>query len=249
MILAILADIHGNLEAFTSVIEQIRMENADHIISLGDNIGYGADSEIIMEKLDENRVKSILGNHELAITNEPFIKWFNPTAQKAVQHTTNSISAKSKQTINRFKKKMVIQNMRFVHGAPPSSVALYLFQITDRNLAKKIDRMQESICFTGHTHDLGLIEYDGKNLIRKELKKGLTTLEKNKKYIINVGSVGQPRDDNNNAKYIIFNTETMIVDLRFVSYDYKTAAKKILQAGLPEEFAQKLYPKKAPEDQ
>ena len=138
MILAVFADIHGNLEAFTSVIEQIRRDGVDSIISVGDNIGYGADSEKIIGLLHENRIESILGNHELAVIYKPFIKWFNPTAQKAIRYTMDTTSEESKQTIKMLKKSIVIQNMRFVHGAPPSSVALYLFQISDKKLAKKM---------------------------------------------------------------------------------------------------------------
>lgn len=245
MILAVFADIHGNLEAFTSVIEQIRRDGVDRIISLGDNIGYGADSEKIIGLLHENRIESILGNHELAVIHKPFIKWFNPTARKAVRHTMDTISEESKQSIKVLKKSMVIEDMRFVHGAPPSSVALYLFQISDKNLAKKMAMMEETVCFTGHTHDLGRIEYNGEIVTRKVLDKGITRLDAGKKHIINVGSVGQPRDGDNRAKYILFNTQTMTLDLRYVPYDYKTAAGKIIQAGLPEEFAQKLYPTEA----
>lgn len=242
MILAIFADIHGNLEAFTSVISQIHKEGVDRIISLGDNIGYGADSEKIMDQLHKNNVESILGNHELAVINESFIKWFNPNAQQAVRYTIDNLSEKSKKTIKSLKKSLVIQNMRFVHGTPPSSVVLYLFQLSDLNLAKKLDMMQETICFTGHTHELGLIVYDGEKLVRKELKKGISYLEKDKKYVINVGSVGQPRDGDNCAKYILFNTQSMALELRYMPYDYKTAANKIIQAGLPKAFAEKLYP-------
>lgn len=242
MILAIFADIHGNLEAFTSVIDQIRQEGVDRTLSLGDNIGYGADSEKVMEQLHKNRIESVLGNHELAVINKPFIKWFNPLAQEAVRYAIDSLSEKSKQTIATLKKSFVIDNMRFVHGAPPSSIALYLFQIPDRKLAKKMDLMKETICFTGHTHDLGLIEYDGKNLTKKEIHKGTTHLESGKKYIINVGSVGQPRDGDNQAKFVIFNTENMTLNVRFIPYDFKTAAEKIIQVGLPKTYAQKLYP-------
>lgn len=242
MNIAVFADIHGNLEAFNSVMKEIHKENVDHIISLGDNIGYGADSEAVMGLLGKNRIESILGNHELAIVNPDFIKWFNPNSKTAVLHAIDSLSEKSKKDIGTFKKNLVIQNMRFVHGTPPASVALYLFQVSDRRLADKITKMNENICFTGHTHDLGLIEYDGKTLVRKELKKGITTLDISKKYIINAGSVGQPRDEDHQAKYILFNTETMTLDLRYVQYDYKSAARKIIAAGLPEEYARKLYP-------
>lgn len=242
MVIAVFADIHGNLEAFSSVIAQIREDGVDRIISLGDTIGYGADSEKIIGLLHKHGVESVIGNHELAVIHKPFIKWFNPTAQKAVRHAIDSLSEKSRQTISRFKKSLVIEKMRFVHGAPPSSVALYLFQISDKNLSKKMDAIDETLCFTGHTHDIGLIEYDGATLVRNPLEKGVTHLNPGKKYIVNAGSVGQPRDGDNRAKYIVCDTKKMTIDLRYVSYDYKAAAEKIRLAGIPEEYARKLYP-------
>lgn len=242
MKIAVLADIHGNLEAFETVMADIRKERPDRIISLGDNIGYGADSETIINLLEKYDIESVLGNHELAITFPPFIKWFNPTSKQAVSHSIASLSEKSKETIRRFKKSIAFQGMRFVHGAPPSSVALYLFQITDRKLSDKISKTAETVCFTGHTHDIGVIESENGQLTRKKLKKGITRLSGAKKYVVNIGSVGQPRDETNHAKYVIYNTETMTIDLRYVEYDFKTAADKIKDAGLPEEFARKLYP-------
>ncbi len=241
MKLAILTDIHGNREAFEAILNKINTINPDRIISLGDNVGYGAEPEQVMALLKEHKIESVLGNHELAIINEKFINWFNPTAQIAVNYTKANLSPESVAIIKTFKKSMVTDNIRFVHGAPLQAVSIYLFQIGDEKLLKTMGNMVESICFTGHTHDLGLIEYNGETLSRNPLKKGITQLNRNYKYIVNSGSVGQPRDGENSAKFIFFDTETFCLDVRYVPYNFELAAKKIIAAGLPKTYAVKLY--------
>jgi len=241
MRLVVLTDIHANLEAFKAILNEIGTINPDRIISLGDNVGYGADPEQVMLLLKQNNIDSVLGNHEFAIVNEKFINWFNPTAQIAVNYTTRNLSPESVATIKTYEKSLVIRNIRFVHGAPPNAVSIYLFLLSDKKLMRNLDKLNETICFTGHTHDLGLIEYDGKILSRKPLKKGITQLNRAYKYIVNTGSVGQPRDGDNSAKFILFDTETHSLDVRYVPYDFEIAAKKIIDAGLPVTYADKLY--------
>lgn len=242
MKLSVFTDIHGNLEAFARVLEEIEAEKPDRIISLGDNIGYGPDPEPVMELLRQFDIKSVLGNHELAIVNRRFIKWFNPLAQIAVNYTQKHLSDTSVDLIKTYEKCLVSENMRFVHGSPLSSVSIYLFQLSDSKLMSILDKMEEDICFTGHTHDLGLIEYDGDTLVRKHLGEGVIHLDRDKKYIVNTGSVGQPRDGDNRAKFVLFDTEDYSLDIRFVTYDYKKTAKKIVDAGIPDVYAKKLYP-------
>ena len=241
MKLVVLTDIHANLEAFKAILNEIGTINPDRIISLGDNVGYGADPEQVMLLLKQTNIESVLGNHEFAVVNEKFINWFNPTAQIAVNYTKTHLSPESVATIKTYKKSLVIHDIRFVHGAPPNAVSVYLFQLSDEKLMRNLDKMDEMICFAGHTHDLGLIEYDGKMLSRKPLKKGITQLSRDYKYIVNTGSVGQPRDGDNSAKFILFDTETYSIDVRYVPYDFKVAAGKIIDAGLPVTYADKLY--------
>lgn len=240
MILSILSDIHGNLEAFSKVMEQIRSVRPDRIISLGDNIGYGPDSEQIMTLLEKYRIKSILGNHEMAIRNPEVATWFNTTARKALEITKKQLSERSVHTIAGYPHYLVQEDIRFVHGAPPCSVFLYIFQLTNSNLMKKLDQIKERICFVGHTHDLGVIEYDGRKLKLKPLKQGRTLLEKDKKYIVNVGSVGQPRDDNPDAKVVFFDTRQNLLEVKYLAYDAKLTQKKIIRAGIPGIYANKL---------
>lgn len=240
MRIAIIADIHGNLEAFEAVLDHIHTENVSRIFSLGDNVGYGPDPEAVMERIREAKILSVLGNHEMAMKNDSFIAWFNPMAQRAIVYTRAHLSEESLCEIKEFPKSRVFENLRFVHGAPPSSPLLYLFQLTDDKLARCLDRLVESICFAGHTHDLNIIEYDGTTLDRRSLPVGDTALNPKFKYVINVGSVGQPRDGDKRAKYAIYDTLAHTVSVKAVPYDSRITAGKIIQAGIPEQYANRL---------
>jgi predicted phosphodiesterase len=101
--------------------------------------------------------------------------------------------------------------------------------------------MTERLCFIGHTHTLEIIGYDGNDLQYEDLPKGLSHLDPAKKYIVNIGSVGQPRDSSNNAKYVIWDSLEDSLDVRFISYDIASVVKKIKVAGLPKEHAERLW--------
>ena len=240
MRIAVIADIHGNFEAFKEVLAGIRTDHVDRIISLGDNVGYGPDPEPVMALIRDHKIDSVLGNHEMAMKDNSFIAWFNPLAQKALLYTRENLSALSFEQIRTFPKSLVVDDMRFVHGAPPSSPVLYLFQIPDARLVKRLDVLEERIFFVGHTHELMLIDYYGKDIRRNDLYPGEIHLEKGKKYMINVGSVGQPRDMDKRAKYVLYDTESGLLTVKSVDYPNTITADKIIRAGIPKQYAEKL---------
>lgn len=240
MKIAVFADIHGNLEAFTAVLAHIRRHAVDALMSLGDNVGYGADPEAVMALIRENEVLSVLGNHEKAMNEDSFVAWFNPLAQLAVRYTRSKLSTRSLAEIRDYPTSRVIETMRFVHGAPPDSPVLYLFQLNEATLIRKLKAINENICFVGHTHQLGLVRLDDDALIREPLPVGQKHLDRAMPTVINVGSVGQPRDEDKRAKYVRFDTDTHMLTVEAVEYDNATAADKILKAGIPADFARKL---------
>ena len=240
---AIISDIHGNLEALTAVINRLETCTIDKIISLGDNIGYGPNPNEVMDLLAQKKVESILGNHEMVVKHPRFITWFNPVAQKSVVKTNADLSPHHIKTIHALEKSMVEKNLRFVHGVPPHSPFLYPFQLSDKALAKKISLLAQPICFCGHTHELELIECTGHgDLIRHPLAQGIQTLKQGSRYLINAGSVGQPRDANKDAKVMLYDSLTHIIEVLYVPYPYPVTMQKIRDAGLPESFATKLSP-------
>ena len=127
MRLAIISDIHGNFEAFKSVLESIEQQNVDDIISLGDNIGYGPEPEAVVDLLRQRQITSIKGNHELAVSCEQYFHQLNSTAQKSINITKQNISKATVDFSRNLSKNFSMPGVLFVHGRPPSSVAEYLF--------------------------------------------------------------------------------------------------------------------------
>ncbi|MFO7910625.1 MAG: metallophosphoesterase family protein [Desulfotignum sp.] len=237
---AVLSDIHGNLEALHTVMEEIRHQRVDTVITLGDNIGYGPDSQAVMDLLAEHKIASVLGNHEMAVKNRASLEWFNPMAQKALEITLAQLSGPAVAKICKLPFFLVKEDLRFVHGVPPANLFLYLFQVPEKKLIQKLDRLQERICFVGHTHDLGIISWDGDRLSKDKPRPGIIQLDQNKKYIINAGSVGQPRDGTPEAKFLVYDTQTRQLSVMAVAYPFAETGKKIIAAGIPKMYAEKL---------
>ncbi len=235
--IAVIADIHGNLEAFTCVLRDIRGQNVDSVISLGDNVGYGADSEKVIQLIRKCNIISILGNHELAVTDHNVRKWFRQEARKALDHVLESLSTASMQYISGLKLNYRMADCLFVHGFPPDSARFYLFQISDDHLMNTFQDMKEPICFVGHTHKLSMVYLENNRVCSQSLETGCIRLDRHQKYIINAGSVGQPRDGDLNAKYVIWDTSSRTLEVRSIAYDNVSAANKIIDAGIPEQFA------------
>jgi predicted phosphodiesterase len=241
MRLAVISDIHGNLEAFDQVVTDIERLRIDEIICLGDNIGYGPDSEAVVQKIQRLRIPSLMGNHELAVAVRTCLDWFNPLARKSLVMTIDALSEESMRYVCNLNAYLVYRECRFVHGFPPDSLKTYLFEVSEGLIQRAFQKMTEKICFIGHTHMPALIEFDGQTLKRKPFGRGTIKLNSERQYIVNIGSVGQPRDGDNHAKYVIWDSEKDQLDLRFVSYDIARVVNKILAANLPKEHALRLW--------
>ncbi len=239
--LAIISDVHGNLEALSSVLADIDATDMDSFVCLGDCIGYGPDPEAVIKEIRRRRIPMLMGNHELALCNPNQLAWFNPLAQASLRKSLTMLSRDSIDYIAQLPNSMILAQCLCVHGYPPDSVRTYLFQKSEEALLATFKSMSEPVCFVGHTHDLEVVHFDGRRIERRPLKSGCSMLNSKDRYIVNVGSVGQPRDGNNNAKYAIFDTDRWELDIRFVPYDIATTAAKIKAAGLPDSHANRLW--------
>jgi predicted phosphodiesterase len=241
MRLAIISDIHGNYEAYQQVMVDIGKCHVDAVISLGDNIGYGPEPELVIQQIKALNIPSVLGNHELAVIDKEYLNWFNPAARKSLAKTCALLSKQSLHFISQLEPFLVSHDCRFVHGFPPDSPLIYLFQMSDHKKMQVFEDIEERICFVGHTHTLEIISYDGYHVGCEDLSEGITRLKVESKYFINVGSIGQPRDDTNDAKYVIWDSSANSIEVRFVTYDIAAVVRKIKSAGLPKEHAQRLW--------
>ncbi|MFH1984487.1 MAG: metallophosphoesterase family protein [Pseudomonadota bacterium] len=240
MRLAVISDIHGNLDAFESVLSDISSASVDKIISLGDNIGYGAEPEAVLRRLQATSIPSIIGNHELAVIDSGVRKWFNPLARKSIMHTVAHLSDDAIGYLHTLPTSLHSDGCWFVHGFPTDSPTIYLFQASDDDIRKGLTSTGCTICFVGHTHMLEMVTVGTNTVRRQELPCGGVLLDGEKHYIINIGSVGQPRDGNRDAKYVIFDTDSRMLDVRYIPYDREAAARKVIAAGLPKAHAARL---------
>jgi predicted phosphodiesterase len=241
MKIAVISDIHGNMDAFERVLEDIDTSNVDTIVSLGDNVGYGPEPEAVIRKIQEREIPSIMGNHEMAVADQKHLGWFNITARESLIKTRKFLSRESIAYISRFNSSLVDFDCRFVHGFPPDSPTTYSFQVSENELYETFQKLDENLCFIGHTHYLQIIDYDGQTFDEAPLEKGVTELPEDRKCIVNVGSVGQPRDGNNNAKYVIWNSSAKTIEVKYIPYDIARVVDKIYALGLPKVHANRLW--------
>ena len=183
MRIAVISDIHGNMEAFRKVLSDIDRSDIDEVISLGDNIGYGPESDQVIDLIRKRGIESVMGNHELAVADPYYLSMFNPTARLSSEKTLPLLSEASIEYICNLNPFFVSKGYRYVHGLPPDSITTYLFEVSLEQLYPVMNLMQEHICFVGHTHLLEAIILNDRDISRVNLFEGRTSLERDKKYI------------------------------------------------------------------
>jgi predicted phosphodiesterase len=241
MRLAVISDIHGNLEAFRSVLADLDRQNVDDIICLGDNVGYGPEPQKVLDLLARRGIESVTGNHELGVLAWPDLEDFNPNAAQTITRTRDLTENRGMQAIRQMPLFIVRHGCRLVHGMPPESCRSYLYLCGNNELPAVFHRYKERICFVGHTHELRLVMFDGSRAARRELDEETVRLHGVMRYIVNAGSVGQPRDGDNRAKYVIWDSNEDTLQARFVAYDIAATVKRMKEVGLPKRYADRLW--------
>lgn len=229
---ALISDIHGNLEALQAVLADIATQSVDEIVCLGDVVGYGPNPNECLELVMRKASRTILGNHDQAALFDP--DGFNPVALRAIYWTRDQLNLGNKQVVNRrwdFISELARSHLNdkflFVHGSPRDPTNEYVFPETiyDKN---KIDSMFQRVpqyCFQGHTHMPGIFTPD-LEFIRPSQCDYVFPLGK-EKLMINVGSVGQPRDEDNRACYVVLDYEAKRIYYRRVEYPFEDTIGKI----------------------
>ncbi|MBI5021263.1 MAG: metallophosphoesterase family protein [Ignavibacteriales bacterium] len=229
MRIAIISDIHSNLEALTEAFEIIEEKKVDEIVCLGDIIGYGASPNECLNLIRQNCKQILLGNHESVIVNPDQINDFSPNAKIAAMWTYKHLTDENKSFIKNLPMEFKLEELLFVHSSPFEPEEWhYIVSGEDRNFNFKF--YEENICFFGHTHFPGVYTENGKT----------ENINRDEKYLINVGSVGQPRDHDPRLSFGIFDTEQWSYENIRTEYDVKTTSEKILSAGLPKYLAERL---------
>jgi len=238
MRIIILSDIHGNLEAFQAVLEDCSHEQAGQFYFLGDIVGYGADPDQCIEILRGLTPHMVAGNHDWAVAGLTETDYFNPAAQTAVFWTAGTISASNASFLTALPLTISLPGMLLVHATPYQPETWdYIFSLSEASRSFRC--FDQQICFTGHSHTPIAFVQDEEGTI-SVLTDSAFTLHGSCRYLINVGSVGQPRDGDPRAAYGIYNPENASFILKRVPYDIKRTQEKIRAAGLPPFLASRL---------
>jgi len=236
---AVLADIHSNLEAFSAVLADIeRKGEVDELWCLGDVVGYGPDPGPCIDTLLRYKHVCVAGNHDLASVGKVDTKYFNPHAAAAIAWTARNLSDAQKQYLEELPLKVEKGDFTFVHGSPMDPVFEYLISggIADRNFP----RFHTRYCLVGHSHQPVSFREENGGAVPVGLSPGIGIILGDARMIINPGAVGQPRDGDPQASYILYDTEASIMRLVRIPYDIETTQNKIMKAGLPVHLATRL---------
>jgi len=237
---AILADIHGNFEALKAVAADMELFAVGRVVCLGDNVGYGPDPEEVVTFIRSKGYESVLGNHEFALRDQRGRRWLNFQAAENSERTGEILSPENLEYSCSLPLFLQYGNGYFVHGFPKDSVFRYLQKQDDTRVKQLFEECKSSIFFVGHSHELQLVFEEEGKIVRAELTKGKILLDPEKKYIVNCGSVGQPRDGNKDAKYVLWDSASSEVEVRSVSYDSQKTIDKIKKRGFPAVYGLRL---------
>jgi predicted phosphodiesterase len=229
MRIAILSDIHGNLEALTRALSIISESRIDNIVCLGDVVGYGANPNECLELIRSHTDHILLGNHDEASVDLAMTEYFNPFARTAAEWTNAELTKENLDFISHLRHRTTLEGMLFVHSSP-FEPAEWHYIISAADAHENFPFFTEPICFVGHSHVPGVFCED---IWTKEVERG-------KKFLVNVGSIGQPRDRDPRLSFGIMDTDEWRYTNVRSPYDVTTASEKIRNAGLPRQLAERL---------
>lgn len=234
----IFADVHGNFEALTKVLEFFRAGRVDAYIYAGDIVGYGPNPNECAQLLKRLFPMWIsVGNHDRAACGLKDITWFNEYAQKSMLWTRQVLSQENQIYLSELPKIVYQSEFTVVHGSPRDPLDEYL--LTREQYTENHALLKTPLTYVGHSHVPFIFGEKFTHIFIREHEK--LPLNKKEKYIINPGSVGQPRDGSNKASCAIFDNETWEYELFRLDYDYAATQEKMRQHRLPAFLIERLF--------
>ncbi len=235
-ICAIFSDIHGNWEGLSAVLKDAAAQHVTRYVCLGDVVGYNASPSECLERIRELNCALVSGNHDHFCSFDDDLTGFHPLAADAVDWTRRQLSADQQKFLAELPMIQRVENFTIVHSTlDMPEMWGYVFEGLEAEAS--FNYQMTTVCFYGHTH-VPLAFEKSDEIIGGVYECIKISLEK--KYLINVGSVGQPRDGDARAAYVIYDMGNKEVRLRRVPYDIAAAQAKIREAGLPERLAARL---------
>lgn len=228
---AIISDIHANLEALEAVLADIKEQRIDSTCCLGDVIGYGCDPLACLELVHSHCDIRVIGNHEYAALGKVDAEQLNVVAQASMAWTQDQLTDRAFAIIAEFDTQSSREDLRFVHASPFEPERWhYILTIPEADRAFK--SFSERICFIGHSHLPMIFTESPDGQHRRRIGHDFQPDEEGR-YLINVGAVGQPRDNDPRACYVIFDTAEWEATYRRVDYEYQFTQRKMREAHLP----------------
>jgi predicted phosphodiesterase len=233
---AILGDIHSNWEALSAVLADAEANDVDTYVCVGDIVGYNANPAECLEKIRSLCVAVVRGNHDHYVSHDECLEDFHPLAANVIDWTRRQLTREQIQYLKNLRFSRMVDGFTIVHSTLDMPEK-WGYVIDSLDADANFNYQTSSVCFHGHTHVPVVFERQGR-VVRSSFTTFNTTL--GRKCFINTGSVGQPRDGDPRASYVIYEPSARRVDLRRVEYDIAATQQKIIEAGLPERLARRL---------
>lgn len=230
MRIAVFSDVHSNLEALTAVLHEIRREAPDRVLFLGDAVGYGPDPNGCVERIFEAADVVVAGNHDFGVVDKTDISTYTPPAKVSLLWTRSVLTAQSRKRLLSMPLTAREDDLFLVHAAPRDPSA-WDYVVEEAGASEQLDFFDGPVCFYGHTHRPTVFVCDGKKVTATQ--ESLLTFHEKFRYIVNVGSVGQPRDGNPDAAYVLYDCREKSLSFHRVQYNFRITQEKMRAAQMP----------------
>ena len=237
MIHAIVSDIHGNLEALDVVLADIDRRRIESVVCLGDFVGYGASPNECIDRLRPRLAQAVVGNHDLAACGKLKLRYFNADAAEAARWTDARLGDAQRRYLADLPYTISWRNHRLVH-ATPSRPEAWAYVLSPVDAIEELDAFDEPVCLFGHSHYAGIFECMADDV--RYTRAPEVERRDGARYMVNVGSVGQPRDGDPRAAYLLVDEALRTLSHVRLDYDVEGAGRRILDAGLPTFLAERL---------
>jgi diadenosine tetraphosphatase ApaH/serine/threonine PP2A family protein phosphatase len=239
MIYGLISDIHANLEAFEAVLAELA--GVEAYLCLGDIVGYGPDPSACVRRVQQlPGLACVVGNHDLAAAGRYDLNWFNPLARQAIVWTAGQLSAQEKSYLAALPLRAEAAGAMLVHGALPNEMD---YVTTAEEAVTTLDAFSGALCLIGHTHVAEHYRNRPGTRFCEQIAFGAgghIALEPHLRYLVNPGSIGQPRDGDPRASFGTYDTEKRRIEVRRVPYDIKRVQARMRGAGLPGPLIERL---------
>jgi predicted phosphodiesterase len=235
----ILSDIHSNLPALERVLAELDDAGVGQLICLGDVVGYGPNPNECCELLRKRKFLTIMGNHDQGALSNENDEYFNDLAQEAISWTRHTLTPENREFLAALPDQIAFDSFEIVHG---STAGRFDYILSAGEALRALGAAKRPLAFFGHSHIAEVYYQDPRGTLYHDqlLHGGAISVEQGFRYIVNPGSVGQPRDRNPQASYGLYDEAQRLIEIRRTSYDISEAQRRMQEVHLPHPLAARL---------